>query len=759
MKNFYFVITLLLITANPFASSGQKGDIAKTYQSIYTYKVKSTAIRKEVWAWEIPAFSNYSVPEEYANESAVILARHRHIEAAAEKSSFKRSFFYGTKSGQLTYVDTDRWLIKINDQSALDNFSEFSFKEREKFGQSMLNSNVLLTIFGARVIKTDGTINEIDISQEAVSMTEGKANQEAYKKIAIPGMQKGDILDVFICEIYELETFNIPEQIIPFYTIDSPALNYSCQLTFGPNLTVEYRSINGAPLLEKTTDEDGNIELRAREDEIMRINDIENLRWLSSARDLPAIRFVVLQNASKVFLKPDSARPLGVHENVSSEDIIDDATWFMAYHKGAFPATKNLQKKVYEIINNYKNDNPELSAADLADVIYASLNYEWRGTRFNSGIFILLLDQFFKENGIESKIGFTTNKYDARAKEVVASSDLYYVITADNGSRIFFGPSWNIIPGMIPPGLQGEEATTFPLHKIGNNPFSSPVFNVNRIDTGPKIIVEIPESSPEENVNITSIEVSILPGNNHKLSIKRNSKWTGALMADMQSLLILYEDWETEIRKYLGIDKGIIDELNEKRKTRKFTEQMAGIFEKARNGYSETIESEIVLYHNTNPDEVMEYSFSGLGLTKARPELEYEISYIMDGFIRTAQDNILLDAGKLIGIQWDPTDNDRNRNVDAYIPTARIFSNEILINIPEGYIVDDISHMNVNYCNEYMAFETNTTIEDGKIFIEAQKSYLKAFIPKEDWAKLIEIADKANDFYSSSIILKKIKEH
>ena len=121
----------------------------------------------------------------------------------------------------------------------------------------------------------------------------------------------GDILDVFICQIYEFESLNLPVQVFSFFSVDYPALYHSYELTFGENLTVEYRSINGAPEFIKSANEEGDIVLTAESTDILRINDRESLRWVSSLRSLSLIRVAILQNASKLFFKPRSARPLG----------------------------------------------------------------------------------------------------------------------------------------------------------------------------------------------------------------------------------------------------------------------------------------------------------------------------------------------------------------------------------------------------------------------------------------------------------------
>jgi len=718
----------------------------------YDYRQRAAQVRAQVWAWENPEFKNYAIPDEMKNESAVILARHRQIEASANKSTWGKQFFYGNSAGELFYTDIDRRMILINDKNALAEFSEFSFKEEKDFGisTSYYSSivNYIYVIPGARIIKPDGSVKEIDVSKSSVAITEGRNDREAYKKLAIPELQINDILDFFICEIYQLETYNIPEQFIPFYSFDYPALHNSCSLTFGKNLTIEYRSINGAPQLSRTTDSNGNTVLTAESSHIMRINDYENIRWQSPLRDLPLIRFVLLQNASKAFYKPPSARPLGVHENVPYQSIIEDTKHYLNFYQSRLYPIGHISQKARNIVYYYKKSEPSISKEKLANIIYSALNFEWRGDApayFNSQTFILILKNLFVFYEIPFKIGFITSKYSARKDEVLIYDDFFYMIVA-NSNQYFFPPYRYRIPGEIPANLQGETVTTTNYQED---------YTITPVNGFKYDAVTLPETSTGENNNIMHLQVSFNPMDMQKIDIKRHAMWIGDVRNFVQPWLLLYEDWDNELRRFLKIEKSYVEELYQKRKTRDLASQVESNFEKSRKKFPEKIETEIKQYHGITPDAVKDYSFSSLGVTMENPQLEYEITYTMNDFVRYAGKNIILDAGKLIGQQWNPTENERNRNIDAYIPTRRSFESEIVIQIPDNYLVGNIEHLNVSFSNEYATFEAACTIENNTIVINTKKAYLQTFIHKDEWYKFIEILDKTNRFYSSAIIFQK----
>ena len=270
--------------------------------------------------------------------------------------------------------------------------------------------------------------------------------------------------------------------------------------------------------------------------------------------------------------------------------------------------------------------------------------------------------------------------------------------------------------------------------------------------------VTFPESSAKENTSEMLLNVSFNPVDMQKIDIERHSVWSGNLKSEIQSQLLLYEDWDKELRSYLRIDRSYIDELSMKKSTQKQIPEVEGSFKKSREEYSKTIENEIEQYHGFAPEKVKKYSFSSPGVTLDKPQLEYDISYTMNDFVRNAGENIILDAGKLIGEQWNPTEKERKRNIDAYIPTRRTFEREVAIRIPDNCIVGDIRQLNVNFSNEYVTFEATAVIENNTVKIKVEKTYNQTFIPKEEWHKMIDIIDKTNEFYVRSIIFKRKME-
>ncbi len=701
------------------------------------YKDLAGRIRQEVWAWDKPEFADYSVPEELNKESVVIIAHHEQIEAAVKNALWSKSL-----SPVLDFTHINRIMVKINDKAALDEYSTLFYEEEV----NIMAYNVVQTIIGARVIKPDGTIREVDIDRNTVDITEGKKDKKASKKLAIPDLQAGDILDYFFCKKMELETIYVPPLLFPFYS-KYPVLSYSVHGEFENKLTVEYKSVNGAPDLNLSGDGTNKMILDVQQKNLQQVGDLRKIRWLSAFRDFPMVRLSVLNNSSKQ-LQSANARRSGFYKDVPYADILKDAEGLLA--KQDMLWMKDINEKVSAAFTNYKQKNPDLSKEDMASYIYDALCFYWPNdfNNYPPSKFFLRMQQLLSENDIDSKFIFTTNRYGTRRNGVVSMDDLSFALTANNNKQFFPFVNENILAGEIPEKYQGELASALVIDKNGKK-------IKEQIENGSVEDYRIPETTYQENRNRSKMRVEFSEDDPLLLNIDRNTIYTGNLKEDLYPLLMLYEDWDKAMRKRLIIDKTLMEELQEDKREQKRIEAYTSFFDTKRKEQKDAIKLEVMSYHNIEPREVLGYSVNSLGVVASAPDLDYDIKYQVDGLVTKAGGNLILDAGKLIGAQWAPTQGERERTADAYLPTARLFENEVDVLIPQIYDLQGFEALNCNMENEYGAFEAVVSYADHVLKIKTRKIYRKPFVPKEDWPMLLEMLDKANDFYIQSVVLKK----
>lgn len=709
------------------------------------YKTHAKEIRDAVWNWDMNEFKNYSTPEKYKNESAIVIAHHQRIETTSKNKFRMNAFLFGDVNRELYYSNIDRRMIKFNDKKSLDEYSELSFKEEVK-SIGYLRSNKLKTVVGARIIKPDGTITEISIDEDAVTITEGKKDKEAFKKVAIKGLEIGDVLDYFYSEEMELETLNIPPQLFTFFS-KYPTLSYSVECILGQRLTVEYRSINGAPDFEKSIDEDKNTVLKVNQSNLEVADNINDIRWMSAYRDLPMIRLMILNNSSKLIYKPASARKIGVYKDVSYEDILNDKKVNFASWSNKMFWMGDIYKKVNKAIVNYKQKNTDLSNNELALYIYDALRFYWpnNSNNYSNPKFFIALEKILKENGIESKICFTSNRFGPRRNQIVEDDDLSIFLAANNNKQLLFYPNGYKYAGESVSMYAGETASAISVNKYKQNS----AIGIEGVASE----LEIPSTSFDDNKNVVKSEVTFSEHNPLELKIKRTTISSGEMKDEYLRTLVLYEDWDKVMRKRLLIGTDFWQDMENDKNSRKYIDQYKTHFEDKRKEQKELMQAEFKEYHSINSGELIDYSIKKIGTTPNEPTFEFETEYTIDGLVKKAGENFIFDVGKLIGSQWVPTEKDRIRDWNAYIPAPIYIENEIIIEIPIRYTIEGIENLNKSIDNKYGKFTSYATIEGNKLRIATVKVYKQDFISKRDWSILLNMIDVTNDFYSQSVIL------
>src|SRR5690606_8292280 len=144
---------------------------------------RAEELRREMWNSPDEDFKRVAIPEKWKNKSAVIISQlHRFEYRKAVIVSVIRVNQYS------------HYRIKLNDQNSIQKYAEIAFATDEP------GSNGRKVYVGFKLIKPDG--REIIVDPEtAVKMErDGSSGAMAYRKIAIPNLEPGDILDYYICE-------------------------------------------------------------------------------------------------------------------------------------------------------------------------------------------------------------------------------------------------------------------------------------------------------------------------------------------------------------------------------------------------------------------------------------------------------------------------------------------------------------------------------------------------------------------------------
>lgn len=705
------------------------------------YRLFAEETRKAVWALELPEFANPAVPDKYKDESAVILAAHSRLEVTK-----KTRFNVGAFLGGFHYIDREvncrdiyRMLVQINDQAALKEYSEFDY-QAETRKKNWRYDEKYQQVLGVRIIKPDGTVKEID-TDEYMTVTEGKKGDEQRQKLAVPGLEVGDKVDIFFFNYTSLENHNLDPFVFRFRQ-SYPMLSYTVHCEIDDKLTTQYRTLNGAPDFKQSKDAEGNILLDVAMKEIDRT---EPELWYNPMRQTPmTLLYITNSKMKKYTYIPESAKKAGLHANpdpvsVQADDreFLKEARRYQGYG-GLSSAMKNvrLNRQIKAI------KKKDWSNEKKADFIYNAYRFALmtdRNSNYNSEVFNIHFARLLSWADIYHLTGITTHEDQESLDQLASYRNTSWFVALPESKAYYFPPHAYLIPHEIPARYQGRQAILEP-DKVQEKKMKTPADWVH---------FDLPANTAEENLNATTLQVDM---DNTLLTLDRTELRTGTQKEFMQRALVKMEDVDATYRRMLSIDKELAEEVS-----KKYADDLQEAFRKGREQEKEDYKGEINYYHGEDAKELLGYGMKSLGNQPDSAAFIYNVRYTMDGLVRKAGPNYVLSAGKLIGDQLLIEGKERKRTADIDMSAPRTFQWNITVNLPAGYNAapESVEKLNVNVENECGAFIAKATAENGKLAMNITKRYNHKTEPAANWEQLLKLADATKEYEALSVVLKK----
>jgi hypothetical protein len=328
MKKLLLFISFLCTTVSLFAQ---------------TYAEKAAEIQKLVWAAPPPEFMLKEVPAKYANEGAVILAQAYSMQRT---SNVKVHFMIITAAitNRVNRISTFHERVKINDKSALDRYSTLEYQKRLDKSISLLITKMKdlhETYIGAKIIKPSGQEVVVNTGEEVLLKNTSKDQQG---KLAIPGLQVGDILDYYISnndlsENVNNDTYSDNDQV--FVLADQyPILNYSLNFQVNKKSAVLYISANGAPQFQESVLDNGDKVYNLKLKDLPKF---QSQKWTSVYRQYPYIEI----------------------SNESSIKMLN--AYYLNRKTGGMGANKELFESAFNELTNPMDEEPEKKLKDYFD--------------------------------------------------------------------------------------------------------------------------------------------------------------------------------------------------------------------------------------------------------------------------------------------------------------------------------------------------------------------------------------------------------
>ena len=368
MRSLISTIIIFLFSASALVNAQSKDE--------KKYRKESEEMRKSVWAWDKPQFKVKNVPPQYASASKVVLAHHTELTADSKTKVVFYGLGFGTKKEQ-TISEVVRELIKINDKTAVTEYSELSFTQFEK-SSGFYQVNRSTSYVGVRVIKADGSIKEIN-ADDIILTTDESTEKKA--KVAIPDLQPGDILDYFIATDQTLTNDYSVKPYHVFLFDEAPILSLSFHGQLGKKYAIDYRSYNGAPDLAVGKGDDHDIIIDVEKNNMP---PFETSLWVAPGQQLPFIVMNISLGARGAMARAVGSikKPGEINKLTDGEEAFDAkkdqlngyyyATYWMKVARRQYNEIVDVaEKKAKQMGTKYKN----LSDEEKAALLYYTFRY------------------------------------------------------------------------------------------------------------------------------------------------------------------------------------------------------------------------------------------------------------------------------------------------------------------------------------------------------------------------------------------------
>ena len=702
------LVQLLTLSVN----ADEKADYLKLAQKV----------RQEVWSSTPADFQKRTVPDRYKNASAVILSYYRELSTDYYRKATADLVLSLRLTRQIDCTDMERMLIQINDKKALKDYSEFTFKTKSRKWTWGYHHKTQ-TVLGIRVIKKNGNVQEVSLD-DYVDVKEGKNDKDLSQKIAVPGLEVGDCIDVFSLDQIDTQE----QQLDPFYFVlrqDKPVLYTKVHCVLDQSLSTVYRTMNGAPDFTQTTDKDKNAVLDMVMDKPI---DAESSIWYNSLEQSPFIEMYITPTKAKVAVVEKAMRQKGVRGNPDVTPILqDDWKLLKSYvSKGGY-SPAGLPSTYKSVFKSAKKEG--MSAEEKADRIY-SFEYVSSGSSqraFNT------VANYLRKLGVEIEMGITTPFGALPVDKLINYNSTSWFFRLKGTDVYYFPGTYPKVASEIPYIYQGRKAYLQDSEEQ----------------------ITIPVSQAEDNKSVNDMVVKL---DGTKLDISRKVTYSGEQKMYGQSLVspdnTLFGSSQLEAYwRYLKYD----DKDPYSCYTKKESAELKGAFNEYQKNAIDPFKAEISSYHDGDPVQVGGYGVDCVGIRRDSSNFVYHVDYVMDGMVKRAGNNYLLSVGKLIGSSLKLEGKDRERIDDVWRKMAFVDEWNIEIPLPKGYKVsaEALKKIETSVANECGEFTVKATAGNESVKVYVRKCFAHRVEPVSNWSKLLALVDARSAFADKQMVIAK----
>jgi len=701
-----------------------------------TFAQDKAEIKEFFWGKSDKYKTANTIPDKWKEESAVII--------------YKFEYYNYHKFGaSVTYTSAIRKRIKLQDQAAVTEFSEFSFKDKFYSNKGMRSLGKGTNVIGIKIVKSTGKEIDVDIEKNAKEV-------DKEKKIAIANLEIGDIIDFYYYSVEPFKSiyeFGFEPEESPLGDV-YPIMDMKLAFDTENDFFVNFNTYNGAPeLKEIPTKNSGErkYELNAKD-----IEKNEFPRWFLPLAELPCYKFQVFFARSGKFEKRADAflsnSEKVIKKTVSKEDIFN-------YYDEKFRPDGSLS-----VINDFLKGKTFASDEEKIREVYYYTRHMFF-TQFIEAFIISDATKFYALSVYSNPIFFRTeesfvNYFMEFLKKNNYDYDIIVATPKFNGSidDLLIQKNVNVL-------LRVNTKT--PMYLEYFSPYTSAdQFNYNlenskayalQVAKGKRVIdavnVNLPGSTMQDNVSKINSLVSI-SDDFSGLKIKKESSYFGHLKENEQSDKFYYFDYAFEDYAKYGT-KSVIEYVKNKKDKERYGKEIDAVVNKLKEQQKEAFKKATAEEYDFEIDD-HKFTIKSTGRFGKKSPLIYEEDFVIkNNLIKKAGENYLIEIGKLITSQVEIDKKEKDRKNNVYMVYPRSFENEITLDIPAGYSIAGLDKLNKKVENEAGGFVSSATLTGNKLTIKAVKYYKNYYEPNSNWNKMIQFLDAAYQFTQEKVLLKK----
>jgi len=692
-------------------------------------------IRDFFWGKDDPHSKTTTIPDKWKNESAVMI--------------YKYEFHDYHKFGSnVNYTSALRNRVKLLDEAAVKEYSEFTFKERfssDKGWSRRAGENIL----GIKVVKPDGKETIINVSKEAVD-----ADKE--KKIAIPNLEIGDIIDYYL---HSEEPFKSQLEM-GFDPVERtlgdvyPIMNYKLIFQTENDFFLNFATYNGAPELKEIPSNKGgerHYEFAAKD-----IEKNEFPRWFYPLIELPCYKFQVFFARSGKFEKRAEAflseKENIVKSTVSKEDVFEyyntkfrpygDLGHIEKFLKGkSFSSDEEKVREVYYFTRHqYFTQYIEAFVAKDANIFYPFDLYPNAIFFQKEEEFINHFMAFLKDNKIPYDIVIGTARYNGPITDLLIQQNVTILLRVNTPNPIYL-----------------EFFTPFTSADQFNYQLENTKAYLLQISKNKKVVdsemITLPSSTKKDNISRSITKIKL---NEDLTSIKvdRENYNFGQYKPSEQSNKLYFFDYVYDDYEKYGT-ASLLERVKNKKKKDQYQKEFDALIAKYKDTQKENFTNSV---KEEFGHDIEDYTMvvENSGRFGSKEPMAYKESFtIKDHYIKKAGNNIILELGKFLTAQIELSEKEKKRPNNIHMSFPRQIEHEIQFEVPEGYTASGLDKFNKNAENETGGFVSSVSQNGNLITIKTTKSYNNYYEPNSNWNKMIDFLEDAFQFTQEKILLKK----